>query len=637
VTNLLAFTIVGVVTGCIYAVAALGLVVTYTTAGVFNLAHGAVGMFMAFVYWELRVRHHWPTPVALIVVLFVLAPLLGAAIERTLVRRLHGSPVRVTLVVTLALLVILLKASESIWKPTSARTLSPFFLGHHVKIAGVVVTAHELITLAVAALTAAGLRLLLYHTRIGVTMRATVDDRELITLNGAHPERVSQLAWALGATLAAAAGILIAPTLTLAHLPLTLLVINGYAAAFLGRLRNLPLTFAGALILGLGEAYTIGYGSSFKLLGEMKPILPTIFLFAVIVFIPHARLRAGRIVGARTPHVPGLRSSLVGAAALVGAVAFLSMRLSEFWLFTVASAFVAGIMMLSLVLLTGYAGQVSLTQVAFVGIGALAMGRLAPGGSVLGLLMAAVMAGAVGAVIALPALRLQDLYLGLSTLAFAEFVEWYFNQRWTLDLGGLLAIHRLKVPGFYFHSEQSQLILVTVVFALAGVLVLAIRRSAYGRRLIAMSDSPIACGTIGLNLVATKTTVFAISAAIAGLAGALFGGLHTSVSAGDFVMFQSLVLFLLATIGGLTTVSGALAGGMFLVLLPELQKHIHFDNLQYFGIGLAAIFLAEDPNGFGGNLSLWREQIRAWRRRRAGARAVAGQPAVTPEGEMALT
>src|SRR3954466_3683615 len=104
----LAFTVVGIVTGAIYAVSASGLVVTYTTSGIFNFAHGAIGMFMAFTYWELRVHQHWPAPLALLVVLLVLSPLMGALIERLLMRRLYGAPMAVTIVVTLALLLILL-------------------------------------------------------------------------------------------------------------------------------------------------------------------------------------------------------------------------------------------------------------------------------------------------------------------------------------------------------------------------------------------------------------------------------------------------------------------------------------------------------------------------------------------------
>jgi branched-chain amino acid transport system permease protein len=294
----------------------------------------------------------------------------------------------------------------------------------------------------------------------------------------------------------------------------------------------------------------------------------------------------------------------------VGALALLSTQLSEYWLFNVSSALVLGVVMLSLVLLSGYAGQVSLMQMTFVGIGALTMGRIAGGGSLFGLVAAAVVAGAFGALVALPALRLQDLYLALATLALAVFGQWAFDREAIFGRGGILAVDRIDLPGLSFASERAQLVLLAGMFAAVAVVVLAIRRGPYGRRLAAMRDSPAACATLGLNLVATKTAVFAISAAIAGVAGALYGGLRTTVSPADFLMLQSLFLFLAASIGGITTVVGALAGGAFLALLPEIQKEIGIESLQFFALGFGAILLADNPNGFGGYVADVGERLR---------------------------
>lgn len=617
-TNFLAFTVVGIVTGGVFAVAASGLVVTYTTSGIFNFAHGAIGMVMAFLYWELKVNRGWPTWLALVVVLFVAAPLFGAAIERVLMRRLHGRSTGVSLVVTLGLLVLLLGAAQSIWPGTVARTVPNFFGTSHVKVFGVVISYHELSIIGLAALTALLLRLLLFQTRVGIAMRAVVDDRELSALNGALPERVSQLSWALGAMLAATAGILLAPSLTLNHLGLTLLVVNGYAAAMLGRLRSLPLTFVGALALGLAEAYLIGYGAdlgigSFRLT-DLKATIPTIFLFAILVFLPQARLRAGRVTGTRAPRVPGRREAGVAGVAFVAVALLAAPLLSEFWLANLSGALVIAMVMLSLVLLTGYAGQVSLMQMAFVGVGALTMGKIG-GGSVAGLVAAAVFAGALGAIVALPALRLQDLYLALATLAFALMAEWAFGRPWAFDEGGTLSVERLNLLGIRFESEASQLVLLAAAFTLTGLLVLAVRRGQFGRRLAAMKDSPTACATLGLNLLSTKTAVFALSAAMAGVAGALFGGLRTSVTENDFLMLQSLFVFLMATFGGITTVTGALLGGVALALLPVVQQEwfpgMATGTLQAVVIGAGAILISRYPDGFAGIFSQARERLRA--------------------------
>ena len=633
--TLLAFTVVGVVTGAIYAVAAAGLVVTYTTSGIFNFAHGAIGMYAAFLYWELRVNQAWPAPLALFVVLFVVCPLLGTVIERTLMRRLYSAPMSVSLVVTLALLVILLGFGIQLWSPQEARRLPEFFAGSDIQLAGVRVKYHELITLGLAVAIALFLRFLMFHTRTGVTMRAVVDNRDLAGLNGVLPERVAALSWMLGAVLAGLAGILIAPSVTLNHPLLTLLVVNGYAAAMLGRLKNLPLTFVGALVLGLAQAYLIGYGGSYSIgsfrLIDAAQVVPTVFLFLIVVFLPQVRLTAGRLVGAVEPRVPSLRESVVWSGIFIVGIGVLSSAMSEFWLFNVGSALVIGIVMLSLVLLSGFAGHISLMQMTFVGLGAVVAGRFVGTGSIWGVLLAGVVAAVFGVLVALPALKLQPLYLALTTLAVALFADWTFSQRWGFsEDGGSLIIKRLRLPGVEFTSEQAQVVLLAIAFCLFAVLVLAIRRGPYGRRLAAVRDSPVAASMLGLNLVFTKTAVFAVSAGIAGMAGALFGGLRVTVSPGDFMFIQSLFVFLVASFGGLTTVVGALFGGVFLAIMPEIQKRVGIDAIQYFLIGVGAISLAQNPHGFGGSISQAGEAIRGAVAARSSRGRAAPVPAPAP-------
>ncbi|MBV9282987.1 MAG: inner-membrane translocator, partial [Acidimicrobiia bacterium] len=416
-TEFLAFTITGIVTGAIYAVAASGLVVTYTTSGIFNFAHGAIGMVMAFLYWQLRVHFHWPAPIALFVVLFVLAPLFGAIIERVLMRNVRGSDTGVALMVTLGLLLALIGVAFWRFSQTEPRALPEFFAGNSVRIFSVNVSWHELISIAVAIGVALFLRILLYRTRTGVAMRAVVDDRDLTALNGGRPSRVSALSWALGSMLAALAGILLAPKLSLNVLALTFLVIDAYAAAIVGQLKNLPLTFAGALALGLGEAYAVGYLPTSGFLSHIKPSLPMLFLFAVLLFLPQVRLRVGRVVGGRSVRVPSWREVGITGAVLVAATWVLASILKGPDLASMGQGIALGIIMLSLVLLAGYGGQTSLCQMTFVGIGAVVASKISHGSSPIGILAAAGAAGLVGAIISLPALRLTGLYLALSTLA----------------------------------------------------------------------------------------------------------------------------------------------------------------------------------------------------------------------------
>src|SRR4051794_35525733 len=152
----------GLITGAVFAIAASGLVVTYSTSGIFNFAHGALGMFCAYVYWDVRVNHHAPAPIALGLVLLVVAPLLGAFLYRVVISGLQGTPEIVKLVVPISVLLGLISLANWIWKPIEPHTIQPFFgADHSVKVFGTVVLWHELTILLVAAGLALGLRLLL--------------------------------------------------------------------------------------------------------------------------------------------------------------------------------------------------------------------------------------------------------------------------------------------------------------------------------------------------------------------------------------------------------------------------------------------------------------------------------------------
>ncbi len=621
----LAFTVAGLVSGCIYALTASGLVVTYTTTGIFNFAHGAVGMIAAFTFWELSVNQHWPTWLAVIVVLFVLAPLMAAIIERVLMRPLQGASVEVTLTVTVGLLLMLLGIANAIWNPTITRTLPQFFAGDQVTVFGVVLTYHQLTVIAVAILVAVGLRLFLFRTRSGTAMRAVVDDRELAAMSGASPARFGQLGWVIGAMLAAAAGILLAPLVTLDSQTLTLLVINGYAAAMVGRLRNLPLTFVGGLALGLAESYAIGYLPIGAILSQISNVLPIFFLFVVLLVLPQSRLAQGRIAVLRSPRVPGLAESATWGVLLVIATWVISGHLSIANLGTAGHGLALAIIMLSLIPLTGYGGQVSLCQLTFAGIGAFTMGKVAGGGSILGVLAAIGITAAVGAFIALPALRLRGLYLALSTLAFAEAMDGaFFTNNSVFGSGGSIPVGRVLVQ-----SNRGFVILLAAVFALAAIGILALRRSSFGRRLSAMSDSPAASATIGLSLTKTKLIVFTLSAGLAGLGGALYGGQQGQVGANDFTTLSSLVLLLLVVIWGVKTTSGTLLAGLTFAIFPVIETHLpqSLQSFQYLATGIGAIGLGRNPVGVVATyspLQQWRDRKEA----KASATAVEAIPEV---------
>lgn len=629
-TEFLTFTVIGAVYGCIFVLTSAGLVLTYTTSGVFNFAHGAIGMVGAFAYWELAVHRHWPEWLAVLAVLLVVAPALGALIEFGLMRRLARTGLDATITVTIGLLLLLLALATIIWDPGTTRIVPFFFTGHQVHIAGIFVTWHELVVVAAAVAVAIGLRFFLYNTRTGVATRAVVDDRNLAALTGAAPARYSQLGWALGSSLAALAGILLAPLVNLDITTLALLVINGYAAALVGRLRNFPLTFAGGIALGLVTQYLHGYLPDGTWLNTVYPITPMVFLFVALLLLPQRRL-PGRALGLRPPRVAGRVESGAVAAAFLLLAFLVSGGLSAHALNVATIGVAYGVVMLSLVLLTGYGGQVSLCQLTFAGLGAYAMAKVGGAdGSLLGLLAAVGLAAAVGAIVALPALRLQGLYLALSTFAFAYAMDtgFFLNDKF-IGVNNALFISRPNLPGIDVQSDRSYFLVLCVVFALAAIGTLALRRSTFGRRLVAMGDSPAASATMGLSLTRMKLAVFTLSAALAGLGGALFAGAAQSglVSPSDYQTIPSLTLLLMAVVFGIRTVSGSLFAGIMLALGPTLQTASWLPDAMRADVvpllvGMAAIGIAYNPGGtLGGNTPLQR-----WRDRKA-ARAVAAAAA----------
>ena len=636
-SQFLAFTVLGLVTAAIYAVAASGLVVTYTTSGIFNFAQGAFGMFAAFVYWQLRVEWQWPAPVALFVVLVVLAPAFGAVIERVIFRGVEGTSEVVKIVVSVSLLFFVFSLVPILFPP-AGRRIPGFFDPGKFTIGEISVTYHDAITVVAAIAVAVGLRAFLYRTRTGVAMRAVVDDRSLSQLNGGRPGRASMLAWAIGTSLAGLAGILLAGSQgNLAPLPLTLLVINAYAAAMIGRLRSLPLTFLGALILGLGESYFIGYVPSGQTIASvfgheldtpislagLRPAVPVLLLFIVLLVLPPTRVRAAGQQRVRDyVPTPSLRRWLIGGPALVAAAYAVTEFAGGTRVSQLSQGIALGVVMLSLVPLIGYGGQISLAPMAFAGIGAVVMGHFGGDGTPWGLVLAVVVTAAVGVLVALPALRLSGLYLALSTAAFAVFMDRLVFSQGLVIPNGALSVPRLDVLGVSFDSNEAYLVLLGLAFSLVAVLIVLLRRGEFGRRLQAMKSSPAACTTLGLDLTRTKVEVFALSAGIAGLGGALFGGAVTSVSPERFQFLTGLPVLLLAVAGGIGAVGGALFGAvaysLFFFIIPDIAPSL--TNLFLLAPGLLGISLGRNPNGAVNEIAKsFRDLAEARRERAAGA------------------
>ena len=621
----LSLLVAGIATGAVYAVTASGLVVTYNATGIFNVAHGSVGMFLAYLYWQLWQGWGWNPVLSLVLVLVVAAPVFALVVERVLMRPLYGASLNTMIVVTLGLFLVLYGTTGTIWNQITTRNLPDWFANDNVSVLGVNLMYEQVITVGCAVAVAIALWALFRRTRMGVSMRAVVDDPSLASLTGARTGRIAGFAWMTGFFLAGLAGILQAPGTGMSIQILSELVIFGYAAAIVGRLRSLPLTFLGAMILGVAGSLAIGYAPA-SILDDLTAALPMGLLIIALLLLPQAKLAAGRVVRLRPPKVANLTTTCIGGLLLVAITVVLAAVTTGNNLYTVGLALSIGLAALSLVVLSGYGGQVWLCQFTFLGLGSWAMSKVDGGSSILGVLAAVGLCAAAGGLLALPALRLRGLYMALATLAFAALMDSIFFTNPSVIPNGSMTVGRPDIFGMRFTTDRAFVVLIAIVFALCLVGVGALRRGPFGRRLVAMSDSQAACATVGMSIIRTKLTVFILAGGLAGLAGALYGGMSRTVSFSQFDFVESLVLFVAVALAGITILSGAVQAGIGLALIPLVAQHIpSVSGFTYilFGVGIVAV--GRNPYGLGlvySRLGEWRDA------RRIGARGdeAAGPP-----------
>ena len=397
---------------------------TYTTTRVFNIAHGAFGMVMAFMFWDFSQRQGLPTWLSLVLVLGVVAPGTGWLVQRYVTRGLGEGPVSVSLVVTVGLFVGLIGLAQQIWPP-APRTVPPFLArqrprdrrhlrhrppDHHDR--------------AVGGRSRLGLYLLLNRTRIGTAMRASVDNPELLRLFGGKPDRVASLSWAIGISLGGARR-------HPAHPGHRARLLRPHPAGHQRvRRRDARPAQEPAADLRRRDGARHPPVVRRRLPADrratwpgIRAVVPALFLFVVIVLMPQAQLRIGQVKGIVSAPLPvDAGPARLGRRPARRRPAARRPSCSDANLLLVGTAATYAMVMLSLVLLTGYGGHVSLAQFTFAGVGALAYAKLDQP-NLYGLLLAALIAAGVGALVALPVLRLTGLYLALSTLAFGVLMD----------------------------------------------------------------------------------------------------------------------------------------------------------------------------------------------------------------------
>ena len=549
-SNYFPYIVAGITIGAVYGLNATGLVLTYRTSGIFNFALGAFGTLSSTVFYWLHVTHGINWPLSLVLSVLVLGTGLGFGLER-IARGLARAETAYQAAATIGI-VVTIEAVVSIWYGSNALPFPAFLPTKSIKIGDTYVTVNQLITVGVSVVLVALLYVFMRRARLGKLMRAVVDDPDLVSLAGNSPNYVRKWAWVIGANLATLSGILIAPTTSLDPQLLTLLVVASFAAAAIGAFSSIPLSFAGGILLGILSAFAGKFAISSQWLAGIPNGFPFLILVIALIVTPKSKLRVGERLNAtvrtvsRPWHAPA-RVAIPTASAF-GLLLILIPTFVGFDINSYTSALAYLILFLSLGMLVRVSRQIVLCQYAFAGIGAATMGHLlsyhVPWG--LALLLAGLVLVPIGMIVAIPAVRLSGVFLGLATLGFSLFVEQIFYST-PLMFGQSISGVSISRPmfGSAATSDTTFYYVVLALAVVASVGTMLILRGRLGRLLSALGDSPSALETGGVSLNLLKVTVFSLSAFMAGIAGALIGATNLFAVASMFTTIGSLTLFAL--------------------------------------------------------------------------------------------
>jgi branched-chain amino acid transport system permease protein len=626
VSNFLNYAIPGVPQGCEYALIAVGLVLTFRATGVFNLAFGAQAFVAAFAYDLLNQYQDWPQWAAFIVAVLIISPALGLALDRFLFRHIPTASTTAKVLSTVGLL-IAIPLIIPILFGSSTRTqigylwLNPQIVYVHLyqtPLNGTVI-ATTVITLVVVA----GLVALFRWSGIGLQMRAVVESRRLAQLEGVNSAGVAAFAWALSSALAGLAGVLMLPqgqTLDPTQtLDFTTLLVAGLTAAALASFRSIPKALMWSVVLGVVQNLLVWLLPSGSVLQQnIKPALPFVVLVGVLLFNPRIRnleQSTDPLASVDPPPPPpsvqirdrrlDLPTKWGWRILLAGFVVSSLTWLPDNWVFPFAIGVVFSIIFLSITLITGMAGQLSLCQATFAGVGGFFAGQIAEHFGVpilIGAVLGGIVAAAVGVLVALPALRLSGLPLTLVTLAFAIFAdEVLFQYNWS---GGGDTGITVPRPSSYFGigspGDSHFLILAMVILALVMGAVTLVQKGTVGRYLAAIRGSQTGAASLGISLTRAKITVFALSAGIAGLGGALYASAQTQVAATDFSYEFSLVFVVAVITTGAMTIEGAVQAGIGLAIFQQilnLYVPARFNGIEFILFAFGTLTYARHPEG----------------------------------------
>ncbi|WP_210574644.1 ATP-binding cassette domain-containing protein [Streptomyces sp. GESEQ-4] len=592
-------TLAGLSVGSAAALTGIGLIVTYRATGVLNFAHGAIAMVCAYALRQCVVEWGWPLWLGALVTLVVLAPGLGVVLERFVFRPLSvlGSDPAQTLVASIGVFVLLVGGAALVWGQ-GARDDAPEL-----------VSADPWGQLAVVAVLATGVGAVIRWTRFGRELRAVVDDRQLAVLGGIDADRVAAAGWAFGSFTAGLTGVLLAPYVRLDPYGLPLLVMEVVAVAVAARMRSLPVAVVTALGIGVAQSqltrlHPSGWGE--PLLQAVGANLFVVALLIAALVLPRVGTRDAlpRTATARVPTPPG--------AWIVAVVLFLlPLGFAGSDLHTSVQVPALGVVLLSLVVVTGRGGQISLGQAAYAGLGALFTALLAAGRfpgvprlpELAALAVAVLLVAPLGLLTGWPAISRQGLALALATFAVGVgvsrfvFAQPYATSGLSLD----------RPAGF--DGDRAYYVLELALLAAALLATHALRRGRTGRALAAMRDHESGASAAGVKVPSLKLLAFVSGAALAALGGGMLGMGLRAFDPGAYDPVRGLLWFAAVVVLGADSTLGALAAAALLVGLDAGAR----GGVAAALIGVLAVLVGRFPGGPYEALRTATQRLRPWR------------------------
>ena len=669
ITEYLLYAILGLGSGAVISFIALGIVLGYRGAGVINFAQGALGMYIAYVFYGLRTSGRYLLPVPGLpgfldvgpeegmsfwpsfLIAFVTAIVLGLMVHFLVFRPLRYAPALAKVAASIGLM-LALQSIVAYRFGTETLTVPPMLpRGTAFSLSGVLFPVDRLIIGAVAVAAAAALWAVFQFTRFGVATRAAAENERGAMLLGFSPDVLAGTSWVLATLLAGVGGILVAPLTNLTPTGFTLLVIPALAAGLIARFTSFGVTVAAALVIGVLQNELTNLPNHFSWLPSVGlPEALPFLLIIIVMFVVGKSLpeRGAASQGRLQPVPPSHRRIVVPVIAVVIAVLAIY-SFSASYRLAFINSMIGAVVCLSLVVITGYIAQISLFQMALAGVAGYMLAGLT---NAIGIpfpfapILAALGAMVVGLFAALPALRVRGVNLAVVTLAGGYAIERFVfnNPDYTGGFDGasvpaaeLFGINLAFSSGRTIGQPAFGLFVLIVLTAIA-LCVSNLRRSATGRRLLAVRTNERAAASMGVNVARTKFVAFGISAFIAGCAGCLIAYQQTNISASSFSALVSVTFLAIAFLGGITTVVGGLVGG---ILFTGGLMTILFDDLIFSrasngvalqdligGIGLILTAIL-NPQGIAGAVGITIRDVQAKLGR--GRRPPPDVPDLTPE------